>query len=67
MLTDDAAASAWSTLRWLALPAILLAYPLVVLPRALWMAWRARRRLRSYGPPVVLVTHERRLRGPGAV
>jgi len=28
-------------------------------PSALWSAWRARRRLRAYGPPAVLALRDR--------
>lgn len=62
-LPDDDDERSGQVLRWLALPAVLVAYPLFVLPRALWSAWRARRRLRLYGRPALLVPVDRRLRG----
>ena len=40
--------------RALALTLLFLFYPVFVLPRVLWAAYQARRRLRTYGPPVVL-------------
>ncbi|HEX2569429.1 MAG TPA: hypothetical protein VH877_07700 [Polyangia bacterium] len=40
--------------RLLALALLFLTYPVFVLPRSLWNSHQARRRLRTYGPPVVL-------------